>query len=79
MGFKGRAGMHSDQKRTGFLNSKQIKMIDEALSSLGGYGEVRLIVKKGTLRFVVTQQSYDALKWQPTERDNIQLSEEISE
>lgn len=71
--------MHSDQKRTGFLNSKQIKMIDEALSSLGGYGEVRLIVKKGTLRFVVTQQSYDALKWQPTERDNIQLSEEISE
>jgi hypothetical protein len=40
-------------------------MIDEALSSLGEFGEVRLVVEKGHLRFLVTQKSYDALKWQP--------------
>lgn len=43
----------------------QISMIDEALGTLGEYGEVRLIVEKGRLRFIVTQKSYDALKWQP--------------
>jgi len=43
----------------------QITMIDEALGSLGDFGEVRLIVEKGRLRFLVTQKSYDALKWQP--------------
>lgn len=43
----------------------QISMIDEALGSLGDYGELRLIVEKGRLRFLVTQKSYDALKWQP--------------
>jgi hypothetical protein len=48
-----------------FLSPLQIKMIDEALISLGDYGEVRLIVEKGSLRFVVTQKSYDAHKWQP--------------
>jgi hypothetical protein len=40
-------------------------MIDEALRSLGQFGEVRLIVEKGRLRFVVTQKSFDALKWEP--------------
>jgi hypothetical protein len=43
----------------------QIYMIDEALGTLGDYGEIRLIVEKGRLRFLVTQKSYDALKWQP--------------
>ena len=43
----------------------QISMIDEALGTLGDYGEVRLIVEKGRLRFIVTQKSYDALKWEP--------------
>ena len=43
----------------------QISMVDEALNALGEYGEVRLIVEKGRLRFLVTQKSYDALKWQP--------------
>jgi hypothetical protein len=43
----------------------QIPMVDEALRSLGEYGELRLIVEKGRLRFLVTQKSYDALKWQP--------------
>lgn len=48
-----------------FLLPRQIQMIDEALHSLGDYGEVRLVVEKGHLRFLVTQKSYDTLKWQP--------------
>ena len=48
-----------------FLSPSQIQMIDEALSAMGEYGEVRLVVEKGRLRFVVTQASHDALHWQP--------------
>jgi hypothetical protein len=48
-----------------FLDSGQVQMIDEALAALGDYGELRLIVEKGRLRFLVTQTSFDALKWQP--------------
>jgi len=40
-------------------------MIDEALAAVGDYGEVRLIMQKGCLRFVVTQNSHDALLWEP--------------
>jgi len=50
---------------TRFLTSQQVAMIDEALCSIGEYGEIRLVVEKGKLRFLVTQRSYDALKWQP--------------
>ncbi|MCK4975904.1 MAG: hypothetical protein KAS36_03130, partial [Anaerolineales bacterium] len=46
-----------------YMELHQISMIDEALGTLGDYGEVRLIVEKGRLRFLVTQISYDALKW----------------
>jgi hypothetical protein len=42
-------------------------MIDEAIGSVGEYGEVRLVVEKGRLRFLITQKSYDALKWRPGE------------
>lgn len=48
-----------------FLDSNQVAMIEEALASLGEFGEVRLIVEKGRLRFLVTQKSFDAQKWQP--------------
>ena len=48
-----------------FLDQRQVTKIDEALSALGDYGELRLIVEKGRLRFIVTQKSFDALKWQP--------------
>lgn len=48
-----------------FLHPKLIQMIDEALCSLGEYGEIRLVVEKGHLRYLVTQKSYDALKWYP--------------
>ena len=47
------------------LQANQIAMIEEALRSVGEYGEVRLIVEKGRLRFLVTQRSIDTLKWQP--------------
>ena len=48
-----------------FLNPAQVSMVDEALASLGDYGEVRLVIEKGRLRFLVTQKSYDALRWRP--------------
>ena len=48
-----------------FLRQDQIQMIDEALANLGSFGEVRIIVEKGRLRFLVVQKSIDALKWQP--------------
>lgn len=47
-----------------FLAPEQVAMIDEALRSLGEYGEVRLTVQKGRLRFLMTQRSFDALKWE---------------
>lgn len=40
-------------------------MIDEALQSVGEYGEVHLALEKGRLRFVVIKKSVDALKCQP--------------
>jgi hypothetical protein len=57
---------NEDKKLTyRFLQSNQIDMIDEALASLGEFGEVRLVVEKGRLRFLVTQRSFDTLKWHP--------------
>lgn len=55
----------SDNRILSFLDQQQVIMIDEALSTLGEYGELRLIVEKGRLRFLVTQKSFDALKWKP--------------
>ena len=54
-----------DGKPLRFLGWPQIEMIDEALSTLGPFGEVQLILEKGRLRFVVTKNSHDALKWEP--------------
>ena len=51
--------------RQAFLTPPQVAMIDEALSSLGEYGELRLVVEKGRLRFVVTHKSFDVSKWTP--------------
>jgi hypothetical protein len=45
------------------LDFEQISLIDEAIESVGAYGEVHLVVQKGRLRYVVTQKSYDALKF----------------
>ena len=48
-----------------FLHARQIAMIEEALASLGPFGEVRLVVENGRLRFVVTSKSFDALRYYP--------------
>jgi hypothetical protein len=56
---------NGESHRLVFLDPVQISMVDEALASLGDYGEVRLVVEKGRLRFLITQKSYDALRWQP--------------
>lgn len=43
------------------LDLKQVKMVDEALSKVGPFGEVRLIKNKGKLRFIQTLESQSAL------------------
>ena len=53
------------QKNYQVLLPRYIQMIDAALSSIGDYGEVRIIVDKGRLRFLIIQKSYDILKLQP--------------
>jgi hypothetical protein len=52
-----------------FLKPNQISMIDEALEKLGEFGEVRLVVERGRLRFLVTEKSFDVLKWKPGSLD----------
>jgi hypothetical protein len=47
-----------------FLKPQQITLLDEALSTLGDFGELHLVVVKGNLRFIVVQKSYDANKLQ---------------
>ena len=47
-----------------FLSPAQVEKIDEAMANLGPWGEIRLVVQKGRLRFLVTQQSHDALLWE---------------
>jgi hypothetical protein len=47
-----------------FLGDSQVQMIDEALSAVGDFGEVRLVVQKGRIRYVVIQKSHDALRWE---------------
>jgi hypothetical protein len=47
-----------------FLTPRHIDMIDQALHKIGLYGEVRLVVEKGRLRFLVTLTSHDALSLQ---------------
>jgi Holliday junction resolvase-like predicted endonuclease len=46
-----------------FLDLRQVRMIDDALANLGEFGEIRLVIQKGQLRYLVTQRSYDASKW----------------
>ena len=43
------------------LSLEQIRLIDDALSELGPFGEVRLIKAKGKLRFIQMLTSKSAL------------------
>lgn len=58
---------NSTESKSAFrnLSSREIKMIDEALGAVGEFGEVRLVVDKGRLHFLIMQKSYDALKYRP--------------
>ena len=42
-----------------FLKAHQISQIDRALGKVGAFGEVRLVVVKGRLRFIQVMQSQD--------------------
>ena len=48
--------------RLSFLTARQIHMIDDLLTSVAPFGEVRLAVQKGRLRFVSSVKSHDALQ-----------------
>ena len=52
-----------------FLKANQVRMIDEALSQLGEFGQVHLVVERGQLRFLVTEKSFDVFKWEPGSLD----------
>jgi len=45
-----------------FLQPEHVVMIEDALVGIGEYGEVRLIIEKGRLRFLVVEKSLDMLK-----------------
>lgn len=45
-----------------FLTPREITMIDDLLSSVAPFGEVRLAVQKGRLRFVSSVKSHDAIQ-----------------
>lgn len=47
-----------------FLQPAQIKIIDRALEQVGDYGEVRLVVERGKLRYIEVAHSLDVLKIQ---------------
>ena len=49
------------------LTHLQVELIDEALAEVRDFGEVRLVVNKGRLRYLVLQKSYDALHESPKE------------
>ena len=48
--------------RLRFLSPDQVRRIDELLCQLGEYGEVRLVVQHGELRYINKLESYKAWK-----------------
>ncbi|MGD2252964.1 MAG: hypothetical protein PVF70_08635 [Anaerolineales bacterium] len=50
-----------------FLKPDEINVIDELISALGSFGELRLVVEEGSLRVLASTRSYDALKWEHKE------------
>ncbi len=53
-----------DSVHEGNLPPSQVQMIQEALMAVGDFGEVRLVVEKGRIRYIIIQKSLDALSWQ---------------
>lgn len=50
------------ERRLRFLTPREINMIDDLLISVAPFGEVRLAVQKGRLRFLSSLKSHDALQ-----------------
>jgi len=50
-----------------FLSPRQVRMIDDLLSSVGEFGRVQLTVKDGRLRFAERIESIDALNYEAEE------------
>jgi len=50
------------EHRLRFLTAKEINVIDDLLTSVSPFGEVRLAVEKGRLRFVSSVKSHDAFQ-----------------
>ncbi len=50
------------------LTIQQVKQIDDALASIGDYGEVHLILQHGELRYVNKVESQKA--WRPYDHPN---------
>jgi len=50
------------ERRLRFLTPQEINVIDDLLASVAPFGEVRLAVQKGKLRFVSSLKSHDALQ-----------------
>lgn len=48
-----------------FLRVEQIRAIDDALQNVGEFGEVRLVVEKGRLRYIRVEHSWDINKYTP--------------
>jgi hypothetical protein len=44
------------------LSLEQVKQIDEALASIGEYGEIHLILQRGELRYINKVESLKAWK-----------------
>jgi hypothetical protein len=44
------------------LTPEQVRQVDEALASVGAFGEVRLVKVKGKLRFIQRLESRDLLR-----------------
>jgi hypothetical protein len=49
------------------LTTEQVEKIDDVLSSLGEYGEVRLIVQRGVLKYINKVESH--LAWNNVEQE----------
>lgn len=50
------------------LTPEQIAQIDEILASLGDYGEIRLVIQHGELRYINKMESHKA--WNDQEESN---------
>jgi hypothetical protein len=62
---------YKKEQKLKFLKASHIEMIDEALRKVGEFGEVKLVVERGRLRFLVTEKSVDVLKHETTQIEQV--------